>query len=353
MVRARLAATLSENGEDLLGCEVETIQRRPYSTVTILRARTSLGERKFAMKTVAHHPINREILEAGNQAVVEFEVLCSVFPVFSQIKKCHVPRPILVLPEIETYLMEYVAGDLLMDHFRACRFIATRKDFERLREDIFLMGKWLKIFQQKTGYQRSGPESLAPLLSRAEQRLILIEERGIGPVPRGLGMAATALLRGEVGKVGAGDVLVCGRHGDFTPLNVIVGDEGITVIDYLGYEEDCVGVDIMKMLVFLADESRSVTTSSWKASALRAAFLEGYGELPWLPRPVVVLCEAMQRLVSLWGALSARGWHPHHWWENRLRIHSHVDWFTDAESRTLLWPGYHDRISDVSNAAAR
>lgn len=338
-IAAELSAYLAERGQGkLLGCEVELTHERAFSTVAFLRVRTSRGERKFAMKTVVHHPINREIVEARNQAVVEFEALSRLYPVFELHRGCRVPRPILVVPELETFVMEQVAGDLLMDRFRACRYLAPKRDFERLREWMFLVGRWLKVLQEHTGYRSGGSESLALVVSRAEQRLRLVEEHDGGSLPRGFGAAAWALLRAECGKVMPGEVLVCGRHGDFTPLNVIASDDGITVIDYLGYDEDCAAVDLMKILVFLEDEGRSMTTSPWKPAALRDSFLKGFGEVPALPRHVLVVCEGMQRLVSMWGALSAGATHLHHGWESRSRVKAHARWFMEGEPRKLLWP---------------
>jgi len=62
--------------------DILTIIRRPFSNSVILMAGFVSGSRKLIMKSVVHHPVNKAITETENQAVVEFDILTKLYPLF-------------------------------------------------------------------------------------------------------------------------------------------------------------------------------------------------------------------------------------------------------------------------------
>ncbi len=337
-VHATLADCLyKQEKKTLYGLETDQVMKRPFSVVTILIARTSNGPQKLVMKTIVHHTANRTITERQNQAVVEYEILKNLHAKFQEIEKCSVPRPILVVPELETFIMEFVDGRLLTDELRWARYFSPRKKFMELLDHFYNSGRWLKHFQKFTEVRLCGPEALNGVVQRTEERLRLIQKSQDPRCPKDLHHRVEALLKDKLKELSGREIPVSGRHSDFHTWNILTGRNGITVIDFLGYQEDCVAVDVLKMLVHLEDDRVSLTANPRHVEALEKRFLEGYGELPVIPVPALIICEAMQRIVSLWRTISGANCRLHHRIEANLRIKEHVRWLIGEGRRRLLW----------------
>ena len=337
-VRTALADHLykTEN-ENLEKVEILNVKKRAFSTIIQLRVRTSRVTKRFVMKTVTHHPTNKDITERENQAVVEYNILKHLYPKFQEIENCSVPQPILVVPEIEAYVMEFIEGHILLDDHRYSRYLSSQDGFDKLRKAYFYSGKWLRHFQEFTGIRTADFDSLVEVIKKCDHRLKLIEESSDPRCPKGLRSMVMDSLHKELAKLSGEKILISGRHGDFSPINIMTGTDGITVIDFLGYKEEPFPIDLLKILVFLEDERMSLTCSKRRVESLGKSFLEGYGEIPHIPVPVLVICEAMQRIVSLWGNISNPKNHFHHSLEANLRIKKHVNWLINEKDRKLLW----------------
>jgi len=310
--------------------ELQQVLERPFSCTAFL-AVTVLGTiHKLVSKTVVHHEINKSVTESENQAVVEYNILGSLYPNFIDIDRCSVPEPILLLPDIETYIMKFVDGIILSDLNKSLRYFTPKTDYSQLKEYYFLAGNWLKHFQKATGITSAGVESLDGVLDRCEQRLLLIQSSGDLRYPNNFRAKVMDFMQETKTKVSADRVLVCGRHGDFTPWNILAGSEGVTVIDFLGYKQEPLHVDLCKMLVYLEDETMSLTSSKKRADGLKEQFMAGYGEFPEQLSPVALLCEAMQRAVSMWGTICSKPRFIHHQWAANQRFASHLNWFKNA-----------------------
>jgi hypothetical protein len=334
-----LADHLEKTENDCLkGFEIISINPRPFSTIVHLRMITPKVNKRLVMKTVNHHPVNRAITDRENQAVVEYNILRDLYPKFLKVEKCSVPAPVLVIPEIETYLTEFVEGNLLIEELRWTRRFSSKKKFIELQDHFYNSGRWLRYFQEITGVCEVGSEALNSVIERSESRLHLIGESSHPSCPKNLLGKVKTFLYDQLRELSGKKMLVSGRHSDFHPLNILVGKHGVTVIDFTGYQQDCVAVDVLKMMVHLEDEKRSLTASSRRVENLKDKFLEGYGKLPVVPLPALVICEAMQRIVSIWGNISNPKNHFHHYIEGNFRVKAHVSWLLNERKRRLLWP---------------
>lgn len=325
-------------GEQLKSFEVIVIIERSFSTIVYLKINMSKASRQLVMKTINHHPINKSINDCENQAVVEYNILKDLYPKFQKIEKCSVPRPILVIPGIETYVMEFVEGELLIDKLRWDRYLSSQKKFIELQDYFYNSGRWLRYFQEFTRVREADPKVLDLVMVRAEDRLRLIEKSGHPSCRKNALDAIRVFLKDQLKKLSGTKIPVCGRHSDFHPLNILAGQNGVTVIDFMGYHNDCVAVDVLKMMVHLEDEKKSFTASSHRVENLKEKFLEGYGRAPFVPIPALLICEAMQRIVSIWGDISTAKRHFHHYLEANFRVRNHVSWLISEERKALLWP---------------
>ena len=195
--------------------------------------------------------------------------------------------------------MEFVDGKILSEELKADRFIYPKCKFLKLKEQLYHCGRWLRHFQTITGLSKAGRGAIDSIEQRLESRLNLIQELADPRIPEWLPGETRKQFRTLIGQIGDSTLLLSGRHGDFSTFNILANEQGITVIDFLGYEKDFIAVDLLKMLVDLHDEKLSITSSNRRVNDLRESFLEGYGELPPIVLPAVVACEMMQRTVSL------------------------------------------------------
>ena len=109
--------------EKFVSLEIIRVLKRPFSFLLFLQVRISNNIiNRYVAKTIIHHPINKTITEGENQAVNEYTILKELYPRFQEIKKCSVPRPVLLIQELETYIMEFVEGMSLAEEFRYARF---------------------------------------------------------------------------------------------------------------------------------------------------------------------------------------------------------------------------------------
>lgn len=313
---------------------VVQVTERPFSSTVQFAADFPTGAKLFVMKSVTHHPVISRTTRSENQAEVEYRALKKLHPLFRDVDRCAVPEPVLVIPELDTYVMRFVDGELLVNLNRYARYLSSPRRFEQLAGHYFAAGTWLRQLHQFTGIDNLPAESLDGVIERCRHRLELIEESGCDLVPADFRGSVSRYVEEQLGKVDR--VPNTGRHGDFGPWNILAGDDGITVIDFMGYRKDPLPVDLTKMLVFLEDEARSLSTSRRRADALRESFLRGYGPLPRVDGPVWNICEAMQRVVAIWSRLSAAGRRPHHRIEIRRAIRANVGWFSEPGPRPGL-----------------
>jgi hypothetical protein len=299
------------------------------------------------MKQIVKHPLNDFIIdEEPDQTLVEYNLLTRLYSKFVEVERCSVPRPIVALPEIDAFIMEHVEGHDLVDDLKYVHYLANRAKFRRLQGDFFDCGRWLRYFQQFTGIHRNGACALDNILVRANDRLRVIEESRDQRCPRYFRKTATDYIEKQVDQLANTDILVTGRHGDFGVWNTLTGAEGITMLDFFGYREDPLPVDIVSVLVYLGNISHNIANSTSRIQTLQDHFLAGLGPIPEMPPPLVLLCEAMRRIRSIAGVVIMRTGDaslrriclPERWARSRS-LRANVNWFLTPREEPSLWPG--------------
>lgn len=299
-VRKELANHLKKSeGVDLKDLEVVKISNRSFSSIVFLHAKTSKGTQPIVMKKVVHDPINIAITQKQNQAVIEFEILEKLYPKFKEVEGCSVPRPILVIPEIEVFAMEFVEGKPLTEELKYARYFTTPANFSRLKRYYYLCGRWLRHFQEFTGFEYTGVNIFNSLMSRCDIRLKLIEENGFHQTLKDFRNKTLALLQDQLSQIRESEVLVSGRHGDFGHWNIMVNSNGVTIFDFLGYALEPVPYDLLKMLISFETWGNYPAYSKNRFDDLKKNFIKGYGNFYKLPLPVAMICEIYHRVAVI------------------------------------------------------
>jgi hypothetical protein len=339
LVRAKLAEYLrDELGETLIRLETFRVYRKPYSVSTMLKAVTRKESHRFVAKQALLHASNASIVDCSKQAAVEYDVLCQLHPGFENVENCGVPRPVAVLPEANTFVMEFVDGYLLEEKLRYLRPFSSRVEFAQLSDNFYHCGRWLRHFHQFTGYREGGIQALDPVIKRCESRLEMIEKAGSPRCPKEFCRRAGEFVRDQVEALAGQQVLVSGRHPDFGPWNILGSQNGVTVLDFFGFGDAPLPDDILKMLVYLDAIRHNPACSSRRVAGLRERFLAGLGQLPAVPRPLAMICEAMQRITAVAGVVTATGGHVVRRWERARCLAAELEWFSGNGERRLLWP---------------
>jgi hypothetical protein len=344
--RENLAQQLREHlGETVNNIEILKVQRRPYSTTTILAAITGSGPHRFVLKQIVKNPLNASVFEGSERSAVEYDILSQLSPKFAGIERCSVPLPIIVLPEIDAFLMEYVEGYDLVNDLRFIHYLSSRSLFRKLQDNMHDCGRWLRHFQKFTGTRFAGKSALDTILVRCNDRLSMIEESRDQRCPRDFRKIATGYIEKQLSQLDNTEILVTGRHGDFGPWNTMATPNGVTVIDFFNYREDAFPVDILGMLVYLESISHGIANSSHRIQILQNCFLAGLGSLPEVPQPLALLCEAQQRIIKIDGAVLATSgvglirtirWTES--WENSRSLSANVKWFQSHPQQSSIWP---------------
>jgi hypothetical protein len=340
-IRAALAEYSLRTGRgSLQTCDVLHARQRKFSTVVFLRVRTSRGEEQLVAKTTTPHPENSTVKGCEQQAVVEYNVLQRLFSRFQDVAHCSVPRPVLVLPALDTYVMEYVAGTLLTEQHRHARYFASGRAFAALCDCYFHSGRWLRHFQEFTGKRLSGPECAGDLLQRCDFRLQLIEQSRDRRCPGELRSVVMELLERHYARLANDRIPVAGRHGDFGPWNILTGSRGVTVLDFFGFQDDPVPIDLFSMFMALENEARCWTSSRKRLARLRQRFLDGYGPLPGVPPPLLTICETLRRVSNIGRCLVQRTKWPRRQLEDHFSMKADIAWLLAGGRGESLWPGH-------------
>ncbi len=290
--------------DKLIELNVLRIQRRSFSITIFLDAVTTVGINKLVMKKIVHDPINISITTRDNQALVEFELLTKLHPMFCDSGRCYVPKPILVIPRLELFIMEFVEGKHLSVEFDNARYWGKPSDFERLAKYYYMCGEWLNKFHKFTGIETASSVVFEDLLDRCEIRLGIIEEMSKEDSLKGIRAKVINFMKQQLSLLANEGILIAGRHGDFGHWNIITNSESLTVIDFMGYTKEPIPYDIIKMLLSLEYWGYHVAYSKPRLNTLKMNFLNGYGSTPKVQQSVLVLCETYHRVASLYAILT-------------------------------------------------
>lgn len=339
LVRESLTQHLCEHsGATVENVEILKVFQRPYSTTTVLAALTDCGTRRFVLKQIAKHPLNASILDGPDRSAVEYDILTQLYPGFTGVERCSVPLPIVVLTEIDAYIMEFVEGDILADRLNFVHYLASRTKFGQLQDHFHDCGRWLRHFQEFTGRRLAAVSAVDNVVVRAHDRLRLIEESGNRHCPKDFRKKATDFIEKQVRKLANTEILVTGRHGDFGPWNTLAGPGGVTVIDFFGSCEDPLPVDVLSMLVYLESISHGIANSPARCRTLQKKFLAGFGPVPKLPESLVLLCEAQQRIQQIAARIISSEKGVFGRWERFRSLRANVEWFLAPPDESSLWP---------------
>ena len=274
--------------------EVERILPRAFSTVTFLKVTSPESCCRYVAKTIEYDPRNKRVLEQDNQAAVEFRRLKEFYPSFANENGIAVPKPIMALPEWNTYLMDFVEGETLADLEIASRIGYNRDKIQSLIMYYKLLGRWTAKFHQISGihFESLKGEDLFPV--RAQELFQMLDETHRQRVAvNKFRSHIMKKIEGHLSRLQNRQVPYTTIHSDFGPWNIMAGKGQITVFDFMGSQKGPWPRDVMDMDLHLEHLNYNLFASRSRVQSMRDAFWSGYGPKPECPREWLDLCKTI------------------------------------------------------------
>ncbi len=217
------------------------------------------------------------VLRDNNEGLTEYKHLKLIWENIECEKgPIRVPRPLDFYEDLNALLTERVPGErfsraLLRNASRG----AAKDDYQRMTEGAALCGQWLRAFHDLTEKAQQHPFD-SGFVDDVNTKLELFESFGF---PR----QASKRLKNTVRELSTYGKLInaplSGRHGDYGPQNVHIGDGFVYVFD-LNYHTDAIIYDdidyFLVTLETLNPYPKHVLFDRKKVMALRNNFLAGY-----------------------------------------------------------------------------
>lgn len=215
-----------------------------------------------------------ESRSAPERARREFAVLSFLQPArVEQGPECRVPEPLQLAEDAGAVLMEACSGEPLDRLIQRARGSRDPRRFAALLEAVRLAGVWLRELQTQTPSEASPSTAIAEVLARA--RVDLAACAGV-TFSSTEAAAVHARLRSSAEQAERAGERLVGRHGDFWPGNIFIGEDAVEAIDFEGFGMGVPEEDAAWFLVHL----ELAFARPWLAPRARraaAAFLDGLG----------------------------------------------------------------------------
>lgn len=183
------------------------------------------GSERIAVKL--YRPGKSGLQQARNQAQSEFINLEHAYEGFSRKNLPGVPRPLLNFSALGAVATEKIQGIPLQSMIMKAALLPGYDDNTALREAATKAGQWLKNFQKVTA---DAPQPFDPRALLGDLETLCLNCRGEGLDDEAIQMILTG-ARNSLAKAKK-SVPSSAVLNDFTPLNVVVNEDGVGVSDY-------------------------------------------------------------------------------------------------------------------------
>ena len=246
-----------------------------YSSVSRIEIECERERRVLYLKHIKLVDIDGA--EAARRVTVEFRTLSELSDHFRPHAAWRVPRPVAVDPAERMLLTEQVPGVVLKDLIgRSAKRTAFGYGHEVMEEYCAMSGRWLRQFQSFTA-QAEGSfnhEGLREYCAQRLDTLVLDKDSGIDAAFK---RRFLDYLQRAQESLGARPDRIVGRHNDFSPHNILVEGERLSVIDFGFFDHDSYLYDVGKFWFQLECMKASPLFSARTIERLQTSFLSGYG----------------------------------------------------------------------------
>lgn len=188
-------------------------------------------------------------------------------------KSAGVARPVACLPDQFALVTEGAEGVGLDRLFKRLAFIRTPSACEHIQRSLGRVAGWLRQFQAGVPVVKTRPRDYRRYLDVRLQELAAHHWGGFGEAER---TAALACFDENCARLCPGDLVLVPIHGDLCPPNILVRDDGVTVLD-LGMSGDGTRYhDLAHLYLHVELAGRHLRLRRPLVNRLNAALLKGF-----------------------------------------------------------------------------
>lgn len=229
--------------------------------------------------------------ELQQRVGASYENLSRVYASFKAFSGYSVIKPIACFPEWIALITEESPGiDLWTLIRKKAKFYPSKTNLHLLKKYCRACGKWLAIFQQITRRPDLDPCEFDSFIETLDSSLSTLIHKQNSMFSNEFRQRIIGFCQQLILSIPDEDRMVSGLHYDFAPVNILIHEDKITVLDL---EDLRNGVIYYDSIYFYYHLNLLLETPIYRPATvakLQKAFIEGFGTLLDLSKNVVTLC---------------------------------------------------------------
>lgn len=266
-LRRDASMSLGLQGDFVLNNIVES--KRPYSVIYQLKLSSGNIEKMIYLKVPRDQAESHKIKK-------EFDTLAYFYRRYKDHPRLHVVNPLTYYEDPPCLVTDMVEGEVLHNVIRkSARMFPTKDLYLLLIRYCEMSGKWLRLFQQM-----DIPNGIAEFHLHDETNFILGQiDRCIANnlISTSTGRAVRDYVESVNNTLHGKHITVSNVHSDFIPVNIIIHQDSITVIDFSDFKSGAPYRDAASFLFALDCYRQNPLFVTLKIQSLKKAFLDGLG----------------------------------------------------------------------------
>jgi Ser/Thr protein kinase RdoA (MazF antagonist) len=277
----------------------------------VQRLRVDGGESTFYIFVKLFTPTSTAHDEEARQRrylAAEYERTLEAALALQQTPSLSVPRVIAYFPDLFALVTREAPGERLDRLLKRFAVIRTAAAKERLCRALGRVGEWVRRFQ--AGVPVRDPLSRKDYAAYADERLRALVAAGAGGFRERHRTAVRSAVEAHLTLIPADDLAAVAVHADLCPANILVRDDGVTVLDLAMSTDRTRYLDLAHLHFHLSLAARRLRLGSDLARTLQGALLHGYDPHLRADEPLFRLMLTQHVVCHLAGQCDRAAVHP-------------------------------------------
>lgn len=269
-----------------------------------------------------------ELLRLQQKIVESYENLQGLYENFKVFPGYSVIKPVACFPELCALVTEESCGiDVWLLVRSKARFYPSDDELNLLKNSCFKCGKWLAIFQQITRRTDLDLFDFNSMLELLDTYLSRLEQHQSLNFPPQLRKQVLEYCRQLIPQIPNEDRIVSGNHRDFAPINMLIHNDEITVLDIEPPEYGTIYRDATHFYHQLNTLQEVPIYRPATITQLQEAFVQGFGTSLDPSKKVVALYMIQNVIQSLlYLAVDRKNVNWYNRLYDKILLKKHISW---------------------------
>jgi thiamine kinase-like enzyme len=184
-----------------------------------------------------------------------------------------VARPIAFLPEHFALITEQAQGVPLQGLFKRLAVLRTPTTRDRVQQALAHVATWVRNFQSAVPPNKPRTRDQRKYIDIRLLELVDLRRPGFGEAERA---AVLECFDGQLARLTSADLAPVASHGDLCPSNILVHDNGVTVLDLAMSTDGTRYQDLSHLTLHVELAGRRFFFGSSLVDRLRSGFLQAF-----------------------------------------------------------------------------